>query len=69
MFLKSILIHSLRLLNYVYIVVFDVVEALEKDTLVILERLELQNFPLPTIVEAEESFCMKLFQHFTRTKI
>ena len=40
-FLKSILIHSLRLLNFVYIVVFDVVEALEKDTLVILERLEL----------------------------
>ena len=37
-------IHSLNLLNLVYIVVLDAERALENTKLVILERLELQVF-------------------------
>ena len=46
--LKTIHIHNLDLLNFVYIVVFDVKTASENAKLVILERLELQIFYAPS---------------------
>ena len=44
MLMKNINIRSLNLLNFDYIVVFDVETAIETPILVVLERLELQMF-------------------------
>lgn len=44
MLMKNINIHSVNLLNFDCIVVFDVEAAIETPILVVLERLELQMF-------------------------
>lgn len=44
MLMKNINIHSVNLLNFDCIVVFDVETAIETPILVVLERLELQMF-------------------------
>ena len=46
--LKNIHVHTLNLLNFVYIVVFDVEIAIENAKLVILERLVLKMFSTPS---------------------
>ena len=43
MLLKNIHVHSLNLLNFDYLVVFDIEAALENSKLAILERIELQQ--------------------------
>ena len=67
--LKSIPIHSLNLLNFVYTVVFDDETALEDVKLAILERLELPIFfhPFRTMVDAIlRNFPEKYFLIFSK---
>ena len=64
--LKNIHIHNLSLLNFVFIVVFDVEAVPENTKLAILERLESQSYfaRLPTMVGVDQEIGNFLEENF-----
>ena len=51
MLLKNVHIHSLNLLNFVCIILFNIETALENAKLAIIEQLQLQIFFAPPILD------------------
>ena len=70
--LKNIHMHSLNLLNLIYIVACNVETALENTKLMILERLELQIFLVPSqpwLGAVQKDFRTNIFWYFRKSKI